>query len=279
MKKTIVIAIIVCILLCLTACSTLQKVVSEPKVSLHSVELAGINFIGVDLLCKIQIENPNSIDIPFPEIDWQLFLNSNSLIKGTIKNNKRIKAKAATVVEVPVSFEYLQAINAITSLKGKASANFKIALALKFAIPVIGDKVWNIEGDGDVPLPQLPKLTAPTMKVEKMDTSGASIAFSINIENPNPFELPAPKASVDFQINRTSVFKTDAGTGSLVPKSTTPLTLRFAVNHADLVRTVGASLLTARTIETSFSTSFDFGVPAFGKDPTSLNVPWAMPLR
>jgi len=280
MKKTIILTIItVCIMLCLSACETLISALDEPIVSLHSVELTGVNFNGAQLLCKVQIENPNGFDIPFPEIGWELFLNANSLINGTIRNNQRLRARNTTIVEVPVRVEYLEAFNAITSLKGRNAANYKVALAVKFPIPVIGDKVWRLEHEGSLPLPQIPRLTAPAIRFERMDLSGTTVVFTVNVQNPNPFELPSPRINFDFQVNRTSVVNSTTTADPLRPNSTTPVSMRFTVYQADLVRVLAANLLTAGSIACNLNVSFDFGIPAFGSDPVTLQVPGTLPLR
>ena len=281
MKKTIILTIMVlCILLCLAACQTLMSAVDEPEVSIHSVELAGITFNGAQLLCKVQIENPNGFDIPFPEIGWELFINTNSLIKGTIKNNQRLRAKNTTIVEVPVSVDYLEAFSAVSSLKGQNAANYKVALALKFPIPIIRDKVWQLEHEGTIPLPQIPRLSTPSLRFERADLTSTTVVFTVNVQNPNSFELPPPKINFDFQVNRTSVLNSSTSAASaLMPNSTTPVSVRFTVNQADLVRVLAANLLTASSISCSLSTSFDFGIPAFGSEPVSLQVPGTLPLR
>ena len=281
MKKTIILTITaLTVLLGFTACQTLISALDEPVVSLYSVELAGITFNGAELLCKVQIENPNGFDIPFPEIGWELFLNANSLVKGTIKNNQRIRARNTTFVEVPVKIDYLESFNAVTSLKGRNAANYKVALAVKFPIPVIGDRVWNLEHEGSIPLPQLPRLNAPSISFERVDLTRTTVIFSVNVQNPNPFELPPPKINFDFQVNRTSVVNSSTTTaGALAPNSTTPVSMRFTVNQADLVRVLAANLLAAGSIACNLTVAVDFGIPAFGSETVSLQVPGTLPLR
>ena len=281
MKKTIVFTITaLCILLCLTTCQTLISALDEPEISIHSVEVANITFNGAQLLCKIQVENPNAFDIPFPEIGWELFLNTNSLLNGNIKNNRRLKARDTTIVEMPVRVEYLEAFNAVSSLKGRNATDYKIALALKFPIPVIGDKVWRLEHEGTIPLPQIPRLSSPSIRFEKPNLANTTVIFTVNVQNPNLFELPSPKINFDFQVNRTSVLNNSISLDSaLMPNSTTPVSMQFTVNQADLVRVLAANLLTASSVSCNLNTSFDFGIPALGNDPVSLQVPGTLPLR
>jgi len=50
-----------------TTCQSLGSIFQEPLLSLHSVELAGLSFSGAQFLCKVNVENPNVFDIPFPD--------------------------------------------------------------------------------------------------------------------------------------------------------------------------------------------------------------------
>ena len=264
MKKLIFALIVLLALLPLTTCQTMQALLIEPVISLHSVELTGIDFNGVDLLCIVKIENPNDIFIPFPETGWEFFINANSFISGTIRNNQRIGARSSTLIEVPVNLNYVSVFNSFASLIGTRQMNYKAAFALKFPLPVIGDRIMHLEHEGSVPLPQLPRLSAPSMRIESTDLTRAVLLFSLNIENQNAFDLPAPNISYDFQLNRNPFLTGGvASVGPLAASSTTPLNFRLQVNYADLLRAF-ASLANTREAATSMNFSFDFGIPAFG---------------
>ena len=43
-------------------CQSLNAIFKEPVVSLRSVELTGISFTGAELLCKVNVENPNNFN-------------------------------------------------------------------------------------------------------------------------------------------------------------------------------------------------------------------------
>ncbi|MDR0301270.1 MAG: hypothetical protein LBI04_03045, partial [Treponema sp.] len=72
--------------LALATCQSLSSAVEEPVLSLQSVDLEKISLTGAELLCKINVENPNSIDIPLPEIGWEFFVSNNSFLSGIIKS-------------------------------------------------------------------------------------------------------------------------------------------------------------------------------------------------
>jgi len=262
----------------LSTCQSLSSALKEPIVSLRSVDITNLTFTGARLLCKVQVENPNAFDIPFPETGWELFINANSFVNGVVKNNQRISARQKVSIDVPVALDYLGIFNSFRSLKGSQKAGYKVALALKFALPVLGEKVWNLEREGELPLPQLPKLSSPSMRIESRDNTKADILVSVNVENPNVFELPPLTIKYDYQLNRNSFVKGETVSGTLAASAVTPVGFRLSVNYADLFKAF-ASLLTSREVSSAISLTGDFGIPAFGGETFNLNASGSLPLR
>ena len=272
-------AVVLCIILALTTCKTLNTILQEPHISLHSVEMSKFDFNGAELLCKIQVENPNAVNIPFPEVGWELFLNNNSFINGVVKNSQRIRARETTLVEVPVRFNHFDLFKTFQSLMGDKQTAYKIALDTKFSIPVIGDKTWHFEHRGNIPLLQFLTLRAPSMRIDSMDLSKAEILVTANIENPNTIEMPKVKVTWDYLVNRNSFLKGSTETpGPLAASSVTPVNFRFSVNYADLYRSF-QSLQNISEVPTLLNMTFDFGIIVFGSDTFKIEVPGTLPLR
>jgi len=186
-----------------TNCQTISSFFQEPVVSLRSVELAGISFAGIQLLCKVNVENPNPIEIPFPETDWEFFLNANSFVKGIIKNGQPIGSRKTTVVEVPVSFEYLEVFNTFSSLIGKNEADFKVALDMKFNFPILGEKVLSFQHEGILPLLQAPTLGFAGIKVKNVGLTAIDFDVIWEIENNNNFALNVKELFYDLAVNNS----------------------------------------------------------------------------
>jgi LEA14-like dessication related protein len=256
-----------------------MKAFQEPSISLHSVELTGININNVQLLCKIQVKNPNSFEIPFPRTGWQIFIGDYSFLSGDVSSSQKIKARDTTFVDVPVKLEYTDIINTFISLKGKKQTEYKVALAVNFSFPVIGDRVYNFEHKGELPIPQLPVLSAPTLTIDSIDLTKAEILVTVNVENPNIFELPSPKFSYDYQLNRNSFIKGNIESEKpLAPSSKTPVNFRMVVNYVDLFRSF-ASLMTAREVTSLLVLNCDFGIPIFGGESKRFEVSGSLPIR
>ncbi|MCL2196519.1 MAG: LEA type 2 family protein [Treponema sp.] len=279
MKKFLFLIIAVYAVFTFTTCETLMAAFQEPNVSLQSVDLTNITFNSANLLCKVAVQNVNSFELPFPQTDWRVFINSNSFLNGTLSSGSRVRARNTSVIEVPVSLDYLQVLNAFKSLKGSKDVGYKVALAVSFNFPVIGEKVFNFDYEGALPLPQLPRFSKPAITLDKRDATRAELLVSIDIENPNVFELPSPKINYDYSLNRNSFIKgVVESEAPLAPSAVTPLNFRLVVTYADLLRSF-ASLVTAREVSSLLNISCDFGIPIFSGETLKLELPGTLPLR
>jgi len=276
--KSLTAAAVLFIIFTFSACKTVQSVLQEPIISLHSAELVKVNFSCAQLLCKVQVENPNIFDIPFPEVGWEIFVNANSFINGVVKNDRHIKARDTVIIEIPVNLEYIDLLNTFSSLFGKSQIDYKIALAAKFAIPVLGDKVWRYEPSGTVPLPQIPKLSAPVFRVEKANSSMVELFVSVNIENPNAFELPPPRISFNYKVNDTSFIQnTITSRTPIAASSVTPVVFGLIVYYTDIFRVL-PSLRMLKDVPTTLDMSLSFAVPFFRGETFRLQLPGSLPL-
>jgi len=261
-----------------TNCESLMSIVQLPQISLHSVELGSISVNGASLVFKLQVENPNPITIPFPETSWELFINNNSFTSGVVRNNGNLKARETTLVDVQVNLDYLGVFNSFASLKGSQKVDYKVALGVKFTLPVLGDKTWDFAHNGEIPLPQLPKLSAPTLSIGSRDLTRAEVVVTMNIENPNAFPLPPITIKYDYKLNSTSFLSGDTKSETIAPNSISPVVFRLGVNYADVLRIIG-SLFTSSSVSSSISLTGDFGIPAFGSEAFNLSASGTLPLR
>ncbi|MCL2093409.1 MAG: LEA type 2 family protein [Treponema sp.] len=284
MRKKLLVVLGICgtsflLLYALISCQTLSSALQDPLVSLHSAEISSFTITEASVLALVRVENPNPFEIPFPEIGWQLFLNDNSFISGTIRNNQNIRARSATLIEVPVSLNYLDIVNTFSSLRGRTQLNYRVALRARFSLPLLRDREWPLEYSGLLPMPQLPRFGGPSMRIDRADLSGADIAVSVNIENPNSFPLPVPRFMMNYQVNGNSfLIGTMEGRGPVPAQGSMPITFGFPVRYIDLIQRF-QNLGTLREASSLLTLTFDFGIPFFAQEPQVLQIPGTLPLR
>jgi LEA14-like dessication related protein len=236
--------IVLLAMLGLTTCETLKAAFQEPAVSFNSARLTKITFTGTDLLCKVEVKNPNAFYIPFPEIDWEFFINDNFFVRGTIKNDQqRINARSTTLVDVPVSFEYLSVFNTFVSLKDSDQADYKIALSLKFPIPVIGDKTWDFEHKGIFPILKLPAISFKGITAKNFNPLNllSRIDFEAvwEVENPNIFGMNVKDLSFNLDINGSRWANGSVPNApQIAAKGKTEIPLAFSINSLSTIASI-----------------------------------------
>jgi LEA14-like dessication related protein len=224
--------------LSLTACKSLKSAFKEPVVSLHSVELMDIDFTGLVLLCKVDVENRSPVSIPFPEVDWELFINTNSFVKGIIKPHGSIKARETTTVDVPVHLKYLDVFNTFNSLRGSNKADYKVVLDTKFTLPVIGDKNWHFEHTGTFPVLHLPKLSFRGLSLKNLSLTRIDLELSWEIENTNSFAMSIKDFSYSLAVNNSQWSSGKAGNARIEAGKKTIVPLDFSISSLSMVRDI-----------------------------------------
>ena len=225
----------------LSSCSTLDGVVQAPNVTFNSVNIAGIGLQGVDLIVRINVENPNAFNIPFPEVNWHMFINDNSFVRGMINEGTNLRGRRTVTVDLPISVSYSGFFNSFASLFGSSEVGYKVALDLRFPLPVINDLTYNLEFEGILPLLQIPRLSAPSFRTGRMDFTGIEQIWAINIANPNNFSIPIPEYNWQYEVNGTPVIRGKINQeGELAALSENAVNFTVNMRYADIISAIGS---------------------------------------
>ena len=281
MKKNINI-VSMCLLLAavfaILSCQTISSIIQEPKVSVRSVDLDKISFNGIDMICRLNVENPNAFDIPFPEIDWQLFINTNSFISGTLKNDTRLGRNRTVTVDVPFSVTYSGLYNTFTSLWDSKEAAYKIALGVRFPIALLESKTFNLDYSGSIPMLQIPKIEGFSFKTGKINLTGIEQDWTVMIDNPNIFPIPFPQFNWDYGVNNVPVLKGSLDAkGEIAALSKSPVTLKAAIQYVDLIRALG-TLGNASELKSLMKMDSRLPIPALEKITQNFEIPAVIPV-
>lgn len=273
--------------LSLCACESLstRDRMKDPVISLNSVEFTEIAFTGADGLCRITVENPYPVTIPFPRIDWELFIADSALTTGAIDGGTaNIKAKNAAIVDVPFHVDYADLYNTIASVRdvsasGAKETDFKIMLTAEFDLPVLGEKKLPFEVEGKLPLLQAPRFSGMALSIEAIDFTGVTLKCSFDMENPNAFEIPFPKIDWNYSVDNNSFIKSGVEDAApLAAHSISPVAIYVEVKYADLYRSFQTPLAAGEADGVLTLTSGLAAIPAFADETQSHNLAGKIPL-
>jgi LEA14-like dessication related protein len=273
MKKrlSLIAAILICGLMC-TTCDLFKEVVKKPEVTLKSVDFSSIDFTGLTLLSKVDIKNNNSVNIPLPKIDWDLNIIGSPFINGTIPGEGSLKAQESTEVEFPVSFTYLDLINAIIALSDenvRSNAMYKINMMVHIPVPQLGDVSWPFEHDGKIPLMQFPEITVATEPSASFTyglipgvPTGGKIDFALNVKNNSNVAVTVNALSCVLKIGNTLLSPGGVtNKPNINANATEKLNFSFPLTITDLAY-VSDAVLTGN-FNYTLTGDYKFGIPDF----------------
>ena len=285
MRKKFLVSFLLVFILCgCQSFSALSSVFREPGVTLNSVDIAGIDLSGVNLLANVGVENLNGFPIPMPKVDWELFVDEASFVKGILEESKSIGSREKFSMDIPINISYDGLFKTFSSLiatfaSGSSELPYKIALGLTFPIPLLENNAFNLDFSGLLPLPQLPKLSLGQMGVSSVSLTGMSLACGIVVENPNKFAIPFPEINWDYGVNGVSLVKSKfSNPGDIKPGVTEVANIVVSVAYADVLRVVG-SVLSMGTAQSNLSLNAGLPIPALDGITSILNVPGTLPWR
>jgi LEA14-like dessication related protein len=281
--KKVPVGIIGCIaVLVLTNCQSIGSALKEPVLSLQSVDLTKISFTGAELLCKVNVENPNVFDIPLPEVGWEFFVGTNSFAKGVIKSNESIKSRKTTAVNIPVSVGYVEIFDTFVSLRGSKTVDYKVVLDAKIPLPLLEGKTWHFEKEGNFPVLQVPTVNFRSIDVKNKSLTKLDFEISLEIANNNSVAMSINNLSYNLLVNNSqwsngsvqSAPRLAAGEKTIVPIS-------FSMSSLNIIMNIIQIINGNADVSYAFTGDLKFGVdlPALADLGTSFNVSGTTKLR
>jgi LEA14-like dessication related protein len=249
MMKKFTLKLLPCVVLaaalfCLGTCKSapeLSDFIKEPVIKFDSVSFKKISFDGVDLLARLNVENGNPITIPFPEIDWELFVADESFLTGIIQDSddkaglQELAANSTTTVEIPFTVPYKALYSLMSNLLDADEAPYKVSAAAKFPIPVLGDKVFKTEYEGSLPMLKVPSLSFSGIKFSSLSLTKVEFILSWAVENKNAFAISLDKLSYNFGVGNSPWAQGTAPAGlALAARKTTQIPVTVSINSLSL---------------------------------------------
>ena len=137
-----------------------------------------------------------------------------------------------------------------------------------------------IEHKKEPPIPVPPQVDMAYMRIGNIDSNRAEIVVTINVENPNVFEISPPTITYDYHLNRNSFIRGIIESEDLLAASSvTPVVFRLFVSYSDLYRNyrqLRSSNLTE--IPSFLSMTCDYENPGFSWEILNFELTGTLPL-
>ena len=230
------------------SCASLESVVTEPSVSFENVSITRINFNSVDLNARLRIQNDNSFAIPFPEINWNLFVSDTSFLSGVVRNNNRIAARGSSMVDLPISVSYEGLFNTFAVLLNSDQAPYRIDMGVRFSIPMLESRTYNFSHSGSIPLLRMPSLSFSGIRFNTVSLSRVEFTLTWQMDNRNSFAINLEKLDYTFSVNHSPWTTGSAEHITLPARRVTDIPVTVNINSLSMIQEIAALAALGRSV-------------------------------
>lgn len=123
-----------------------------PKISLQSVNVKGLSPSGASMTAFLNMENPNPFAVKLSELDYALKLGGSEFAKGRAYSIPLIEKNGASTVSVQIDVSFANIGRSLWNILSRSSSGYELAGAMKFDIPMVGEKTFPFKKFGETPL-------------------------------------------------------------------------------------------------------------------------------
>jgi LEA14-like dessication related protein len=214
----------------LTGCATLNRIIQKPTVNFRKMQITNADLVQSTAVFNFDVQNPNPIPIKADKITYDLKLNGQNFVRGTLDQGLDLEAGKTSRLAIPITLPYLDFFKSIAQLWQTKSADY--ALAGGFAV---GPFTIPFQANGSFDLPKMPKISVEAIHIQKLSLNGAKLNCRLQMNNPNAFDLLLKRLDYNLNLGKTTFAQASAQSVSpLKKKSSAVMNLAFDVSFAKL---------------------------------------------
>lgn len=265
-SSAIQVAFISCLLLLFFSGCSLQK----PVVKIESVKLEDIDFEKLTTRFNFSVDNPNRFGLKLAGYNYNFNLDNNSLVSGNQEDKVSIKAKSISTFSFPVTLKYLDILKIVKSLPDKKSFEYKLSGGVKVKTP-IGRILIPYQKTGTLPVLRPPSIDLDSIKVKRINLSGANLEAKLKVGNPNDSRFGVDRLSFGLSLGGSDFINGKVEeAGDIKPDETKTFILPIKIDFADFA---GALFNTLRDKKADFRLK---GTIKFATVFGDINLPYDM---
>jgi LEA14-like dessication related protein len=187
--------------LLVAGCATLADVIERPTARIVGAEITGLSFDAAELTFDVEIENPNPVGVRLAVIDYELFFDEYSFLRGETEEGLEIAANGTSVVRIPVGIGYTELRDSVRSLADERETAYRFDAGVSVEVPVLGRVRLPIERTGTIPVVRPPRVRVRELRIDRLGFSGADLVLGLSVANPNGFGLSLETLDYALRVN------------------------------------------------------------------------------
>lgn len=245
--------------LILGSCALLEEARwEEPEFRVLSSELVGLTPVDAQLETQFEVRNPNSFSISLGALDYELLVNESAVLGGQQGSGSSLAAGATTELTLPMRLDFAETFELVSGLRGREQLEYQIDAGMTVDIPVAGQRRLPVSVSGAIPIPRLPSIRASNLRLDRLTLSSADLLLTLEVDNPNIFEVVIDRFSYEFALNQHRVAGGDRQQRMRLPEQDRGvIELPLSVSLAELGRGLSNALINGEELDYGLSFESD----------------------
>lgn len=172
----------------------------KPKVKITGTQIEKFAMDQVDLSIGLEIDNPNPVAINTSGFTYEVFVNNQLFTKGEQTQKSTISAASISKTSFPVTIVYSELNKVFKDVKNLNEIVYDIKAKVHLDLPVIGAIPVSVADSGKLPVPKVPKISVSNIELGKMDFKTANVILTLDVENPNTFDVDITSLIYDINV-------------------------------------------------------------------------------
>ena len=243
-------------------CATLNQIVNaqKPQLAVQRARITEVSFETIDLLFDIAINNPNTLSATLSGFDYEFKINNVTFVEGTQNKKLEIPGTAESTVQIPLSLTYKDIYTAFKSLQDSDSSSYELACGFLLEVPVLGRARLPVSHRGRLPLMRFPTIKINTLKLNRINFSGADLDLSVFVYNPNPVGLLVDNFNYYLSINGQQwALGALTQQTAIKERERSVITIPINLNFPQMGQTLYQIIIGNQSLNYHFSGSLDLG--------------------
>jgi LEA14-like dessication related protein len=246
--------------LAVAGCASLAEVIERPTARVVGAEITTLTFERAELTFEVEVDNPNPVGVRLAGIDYELFFEESSFLRGRTAETLAIAAGERSIVRIPVGIGYTELIDSVRSLTDRRETDYRLAAGVSVEVPVLGTLRLPVERAGTIPVVRPPRVRVRELSLERLGLGGADLVLRLGVANPNAFGLSLDTLDYALRVNGElwgSARVSDRA--RLAEGGETEITLPVSLDFGAMGRSVRELLLGDGTVAYNLSGSLEVG--------------------
>jgi LEA14-like dessication related protein len=204
----------------LSACAGVGQMISgafeRPRLQLETVGVEAVDLEGVTAVAHYRVENPNGFGLTVARLSYQLDVEGQRVVAGSLPGGLRLPARGAAPLVIPVRVRYADVPGFLEHVSQRDRIAYRVAGSVGFDTAVGAvDVPWS--HSGEAPLPKLPAFSVDSVRLSGAGFTSVTVDLKIRLGNDNAFPIPGGRLDYRLDLNGAPAARATAASLASVP--------------------------------------------------------------